>query len=100
MQGFQRALTGVLGPELQPGRPSRSGPNDLYPPPDGMFMGGGGGGGPRFAGGTFTYTTMRNPDGAQGGPPVDDIATYVPFSSYCFRSKGKPLLFFWEIITD
>jgi E3 ubiquitin-protein ligase RNF115/126 len=94
VRDFQNMLGNLMGPGFRAGRAGRSGPDDLFPhapfPPAGFRLGGDGSG-PRIMGGRFTYTAgnlrPRNADEPQeGGPPVDDIATYASPPSSSFPS--------------
>jgi division protein 1 len=88
----------LMGPGFRAGQPGRSGPDDLFPHapfPPGHFRMRGDGPMPPVFGGRFIYTTgnlrPRDTDGPQeGGPPVDDLATYasLPPSS---PSNGRSL---------
>ena len=93
----------LMGPGFRQGQAGRSGPDDLFPPSPfggGFRLAGGGPGGasrPAVVGGRFTYTTgpglrPRNADGPQdGGPPVDDLATYASSPSP-HTPSGRSLL--------
>ncbi|KAG0649131.1 putative RING finger [Hyphodiscus hymeniophilus] len=88
VRDFQSMLGNLMGPNLRPGQPGRSGQDDLFPrPPMGLRFGSGGvpgGAGPGVIGGRFTYTGRLPPRNDAQAPP--DIATYVSRSHHASQS--------------